>query len=99
MSLKNLTDQTRKVARKFPNQWSQPIRYVDMMEEMGELANALLGKWGEKSDQRIKSDIADSFCDILYDLLLLAYDCEIDLDSEYAKMLNNLEKRIDEGKM
>jgi len=96
--MKELTEKTRAVARKFPKQWSPPIRFIDLVEEVGELANALLGEWKEKPPSGIKSEVEDSLCDILYDLLLLAHDFDIDLKKSYLKMLEDLDKRIEAGK-
>lgn len=75
------------------------------MEEVGELAHAVLRAEGRKqiaaSHPRIKEgrdkDIADALSDILFDLIVLAEDYGIDLTEEYAQMLKKLEARIDNG--
>ena len=95
--MKELTEKTRVVARKFPKQWSAPIRFIDLVEEVGELANALLGEWHEKPDSGIRSEIEDSLCDILYDLILISHDFDIDLKKSYLKMLKDLDKRVESG--
>lgn len=95
--MKELTDKTRAVARKFSKQWSTPIRFIDMVEEVGELANALMGQWQEKPHNRIKATVEDSLCDILYDIILLAHDFNIDLEKSYLKMLKELDKRVGRG--
>jgi len=95
--MKELSEKTIAIARKFPRKWSIPIRFVDMVEEVGELANALLGKWGEKPPATIRAEVEDSLCDILYDLILLSHEYDIDLRKSYLKMLSELEARLEKG--
>ncbi len=47
--------------------------------------------------QRTEKDVADALADILYDLILLARDYDMDLEKEYVEMLVSLEKRIKKG--
>lgn len=95
--MKELTEKTRAVAKKMPIQWSTPIRFIDLVEEIGELANALLGEWQEKPPLGRKDDVEDALCDILYDLLLLSHDFDIDLEKSYLKSLKKLDERIKKG--
>ena len=46
---------------------------------------------------RTKNDIADALADILFDMVMLADEYEIDLEKEYGEMLGRLEARIDGG--
>lgn len=61
------------------------------------MANAILVREGHKGPKRAKADLADSLCDILFDLLLLAHHYGVDLDAEYPKMLDQLRQRIAAG--
>lgn len=94
-SLKELTDLTMEISNKFPGKkWSKEARLIDLMEEVGELSNAVLVKEGYKNQKRAKAELEDSFCDVLYDLLILSKEYKVDLESEYLKMLEALEKRV-----
>jgi NTP pyrophosphatase (non-canonical NTP hydrolase) len=96
MTLNEMAKKTREVSEKFGTTWSKEVRLVDMMEEVGELSNAVLVKEGHKNQKRAKAELEDSLCDVLYDLLLLSENYGVDLENEYKKMLESLEKRIKE---
>ena len=67
------------------------------MEEVGELANAIQTDEGFKSKKRKKSDVTNSVCDSLYELLLIADHYHIDLDKEYPAVLEEIETRRKNG--
>jgi len=94
MNLRELQIITKKVVKKFPGkQWGPEIRVLDLVEEIGELCNAILVREGHKGKKRAKSDLADSLVDIIFDLVLLADIYKVDLDKEYSKMIENIMKR------
>lgn len=101
MGLRKLTEKTKKVSGGFPQrfQWDKKERFIDLVEEVGELANALLIE-EKKKPQRVLhpgNSIADALCDLLFDLLLLADLYEVDLEKEYPAMLKRLKERIKSG--
>lgn len=101
MNLKNLTQKSKKIAQKFPKkfQWRGKERLIDLVEEVGELANAIL-VYEKNKPKRVLfrgNSIADALCDILFDLLLLADYYGVNLEKEYQKMLKRLEARIKKG--
>lgn len=99
MDLKKLTQQTLRISKKFPQQWDRQTRFVDLIEEVGEIANALLVKDKQKPKRTLHpgNSLADALADTLYDILLLSYQHGIDLEKEYLAMLQRLEKRINGG--
>ena len=74
--------------------WSPLERFTDLVEEVGELANAILVEESAKPEKRRNSEVEDSLCDILFDLILLAEHYGIGLGMAYGKMLDRLEERI-----
>lgn len=94
--LKLLIDKTDQVNKQFINHsdWTVQSRVLNLVEEVGELCNAILITEGYKPEKRRKSQITDSLCDILYNLLALSNQYKLDLDSEYLKMLDQLSVRI-----
>jgi len=96
LTLNQAIKETEKVCRKFPNpkKWTPHHRFAELVEEIGELANAIQTTEGYKSSKRKKSEIADSVCDILYEVFMMASIYNVDLDKEYSKVLKQLEKRI-----
>lgn len=99
MDLKQLIEETLKVRDGFSNHLGRKNRFIDLVEEVGELANAMLLNDGVKPNKyktESKEEIADAMADILYNLVLLADHYDIDLEEEYAKMLKHLKKRQDE---
>lgn len=94
MNFKELTILTKEVAKKFPGkQWGPEARTLDLIEEIGELCNAVLVKERYKSKKRAKIDLSDSMADILFDIILLADYYKVDIDKEYSKMIKDLKKR------
>lgn len=96
MRMQNWVQETKAVSSRFNHpEWSVEARTLDLMEEVGELCNAILVEEGHKHIKRKKSDIADSICDILFDLFLLADKYHIQLDVAYQEMLTQLRARQD----
>lgn len=73
---------------------SKEARFVDLVEEVGELANAILTTEGHKSKKCTRADIADSLADILYNVIILADLYEVNLEKEMKEMLEKLHRRI-----
>jgi NTP pyrophosphatase (non-canonical NTP hydrolase) len=99
MDFKKLIDETLKVRDRFGNKLGRKNRFIDLVEEVGELANAMLLYDKVKPDKYkkgTKDEIADAFVDIMYNVILLADHYKVDLDEEYLKMLKSLQKRADE---
>jgi len=96
--LKQLIEKTKTLTKKFPvPQWSAETRFVDLVEEIGELANAILVAEKRKTKKRQKAEIADSLCDCLWNIFILADIYKIDLDKEYQKVLKQVAARIKKG--
>jgi NTP pyrophosphatase (non-canonical NTP hydrolase) len=77
-------------------------RTLDLVEEVGELANAVLlvekrKKVTPAHKQRSVTDIADALSDMLFNMVVLAEDYNIDLIKDYERMLVELKKRIKKG--
>jgi NTP pyrophosphatase (non-canonical NTP hydrolase) len=102
MDFKRLIKDTVIVKNKFKTSLGKQGRMLDLMEEVGELANAMLmvdgGKTsGNPDKQKTKTDIADALADCLYDLIILADDYDINLDKEYSGMLDRMKARFKSG--
>lgn len=100
LNLNQVIKETERVCRKFPKsakEWTPHHRFTELVEEVGELANAIQTKEGYKSAKRKKSEVTDSICDILYEVLMMASMYKIDLNKEYPKVLKQLKQRIKNG--
>ena len=101
-SFQSLVDQTKKIAAQFPHHYTKQNRMLDTVEEVGELAQAILmvekiKTSNDPAKQRTVDDIADALCDVLYNLILLSRDYNIDYATEYQSMLTRLQSRLDKG--
>jgi len=89
--MKKLQERTKPIEDMFrklrERKWTPEVIMVDLMEEVGELANAVLVREKFKSEKRKKSDLRDCFGDVLMDLIFLANYYEIDIEEEYNKIL------------
>ncbi len=77
--------------------WNPEKRFIDLVEEVGELANAILFREGHKKSKSKQFDLTDSIMDVLFDLLCLANHYGIDVSEEYQKVLDDMKRRIGEG--
>lgn len=74
----------------------QPLQMVARMtEEVGELARAVSHHFGEKRPKPGEplGDIGDELCDVIFVAVCLANSLQIDLDSEWNKLLRKLTER------
>lgn len=94
--MNNYLKKTVRLIDHFPK-WIPEIRLLDLIEEIGELCNAILVNEGHKNIKRKKSGIEDSICDIFFNLFLLCHNYDIDIDEAYNTMIYKLEKRINKG--
>ncbi len=68
-----------------------------LMEETGELARLMVRQYGEQSFKKSdeNKNLADEMADVLWVLLCLANQCEVDLN---AALVQNLEKKTTRDK-
>lgn len=74
----------------------QPLQMVARLtEELGELARAVSYRFGEKKPKpgEAPSEIGDELCDVIFVAVCLANSLQIDLDSEWPKLLKKLYER------
>ena len=98
MNLNDAITRTRQVADKMPPpKWGAHQRFVELVEEVGELANAIQTEEGYKTSKRKKSEIVNSVCDCLYELFLIAGIYNVDLEKEYPEVLKEIDERRKQG--
>lgn len=93
--MKKIVEKIQKIAELFPNKMTKEQRFINLVEEIGELANAIAISEGHKSKKRKRSDLEDSFADVLFNLIVLASLYNISLEKEIDVMLDTLKVRID----
>lgn len=101
---KDLVEETRSLHRKFKSPFDKRDRVLDLVEEVGELANAVLIVEKRKTitahhprKNKTKADVADALSDILFNVILLADDYDVDLLLDYERMLADLKRRLERG--
>jgi NTP pyrophosphatase (non-canonical NTP hydrolase) len=98
MNLNEAVEKTKAVSDQMPGEkWGIYQRFADLVEEVGELANAIQVEEHWKSQKRSKSELIDSVCDSLYSLFCIAAIYEVDLDKEYPKVLEHINSRRKKG--
>ena len=98
MNLNEAVKETKRIADKMPPpKWGIYQRFTDLIEEVGELANAIQVKEGFKTHSRKKAELIDSVCDVLYKMFFIAAIYSIDLEKEYPKVLGEIDKRRQKG--
>jgi NTP pyrophosphatase (non-canonical NTP hydrolase) len=85
-SLSHYQKTTHDLAKKFNFNWSNYVQYIRLVEEVGELGEALTVHQGDRQSGSGESALADhadldeEFGDILFTLFQLANQLSIDLD-------------------
>ncbi len=90
-SLSRWTARTASVLTAFPS-WSAEVRCLDLTEEVGELARAVLVAEGRKSTD-LEEPVAQALCGVLFDVFALAEQYQVDLDVQYGDQLAQLAAR------
>ncbi len=98
-SLNELKEETKIVTSQMPDndKWTIHNRFMELVEEVGELGNAIQTSEGFKSKKRKKSELVDSVCDVLFEIFNIASYYKIDLDKEYPKVLKFIDDRRKAG--
>jgi len=98
MKLSEAAEKTKQISDSMPGEkWGVYQRFNDLVEEVGELANAIQVKEGWKTKNRSKAELIDSVCDVLYSVFCIASLYGIDLDQEYPKVLEHIDSRRKSG--
>lgn len=98
------TELTIKEAQNQVDEWIKDIgvRYFHqltnlgiLMEEVGELSRIMVRKYGEQSFKSNESDkqLDDEMADVLWVLLCLANQCDVDLNAAFKKNMIKKSKR------
>ncbi len=85
------TARTARVLAAFPS-WAAEVRCLDLTEEVGELARAILVAEGLKPTD-LEEPIAQALCGVLFDVFALAEQYQVDLDVQYGVQLAALAER------
>lgn len=91
--MQQLISEVLELGTRFPNKWDLKTHYIDLVEEVGELGNAVLVESGSKSVKRQRAELKDSFADVLFELILMADEAEVDLEEVLTQMLQELKVR------
>ena len=102
MDLKNLQKQTAAIDNQFPHKFDKVSLALDITEEVGELAQAILitekiKLTNDPTKQRLVEDVANALGDIMFDLLVMAEKYGLDMETEYLKVMDELKGRIEKG--
>lgn len=92
-TLQQLITEALEAGGRFPNKWDLKTHYIDLVEEVGELGNAVLIETGSKSTKRQRAELKDSFADVMFELILMADEAKIDLEEVLIQMLQELKVR------
>ncbi len=67
--------------------WPVEVRCLDLAEEVGELARAVLVAEGHKGTAAPAEEVAEALCGVLVDVFALADHYHVELDELYLRML------------
>ncbi|GEM_PF-6576706 len=101
-SLRELIDETAELERVFANKYDARDQYMDLVEEVGELSQAMQITAGRKhtndpAKRRTQEDVVDALCDVMFQVLRLSRHLGVDLPAEYEKVLERIKERSRRG--
>jgi len=70
--------------------WPVEVRCLDLAEEVGELARAVLAAEGHKGTTAPVEEVAEALCGVLVDVFALADHYHVELDELYPHLLARL---------
>jgi NTP pyrophosphatase (non-canonical NTP hydrolase) len=70
--------------------WPVEVRCLDLVEEVGELARAVLVTEGRKGSAAPAEEVDEALCGVLVDVFALADHYHVDLDELYPRLLARL---------
>ena len=98
MDFSEITNKTIKTDSRFKIKFNKKQMLLDLIEQIGELSEALLwvdvAKEQQGGEEKTEEDVANAMTDILYDLILLAELHGVDLEKEYLKTLKEIDRRF-----
>jgi NTP pyrophosphatase (non-canonical NTP hydrolase) len=92
-TIKEYQEWVREAWKKSSKQVDEKDELLFLMEEIGEMAEALRKLNGKKDDKKFIADLEKEFGDTLLSLITLAIRYNIDLEEAFEKTKNSILKR------
>lgn len=95
-TIKNAQEKVDEWIKTYGVKYFEPLTNLGiLMEETGEVARIMVRQYGEQSFKQsdYNKDLADEMADVLWVLLCLANQCDIDLETALKKNLQKKTKR------
>lgn len=93
MKIKEIQNWTKQAWKESNKKVDKKIELLFLMEEIGEMAEAIRKLAGKKRNKKIKTDLEKEMGDILLCLTTLANRYNIDLEKAFSKTMKSVEKR------
>lgn len=75
--------------------WDQQARMTGFVADVGELSEIIMAKHGLREMDDVDTKLAHELSDCLWSVLVLARGYGINLETEFMKTMDELDKRID----
>lgn len=103
-TLKDYQNEVKELTKKFNFNWSNYVQYIHLIEEVGELGEALTVYKGDRKEGTGKKALADhcdleeEFGDILFTLLELSSQLNFDLTTALEKTFERYNRKLNKSK-
>ncbi len=91
-TVKGLYEELNK--RRGKKSWNYSVMMQGLVTDIGELNELIIAKAGYRKVNNIEKKIAHELSDCLWSIIVIADELNIDLESEFFKTIQDLEKRI-----
>lgn len=93
MNLREMQEWTKEAWKKSDKDVDEKLELIFLMEEIGEMAEAIRKTAGQKDNKDVNVDLEKEMGDILLSLITLAIRYDIDLENAFEKVKKDIEKR------
>lgn len=78
--------------------WSGQEYMAGFVGDVGDLSKTIMAKHGLRSMEDVDEKLAHELADCLWSVLVLAHQYQIDIGTEFSRLMDELEERIEQQK-
>lgn len=82
---------------KFGRKWNREEIFIGMVTDIGELGQLVLAHEGVRKVEKLQENIEHEISDLLWGVLVLANEYEVNVEGVFLKNMKALEERIKNG--
>jgi NTP pyrophosphatase (non-canonical NTP hydrolase) len=78
--------------------WSLEEVALGLVGDVGDLAELIQAREGVRKIEDLRSKLEHELADVLWSVIIIAAECEIDLEASFTRTMDGIEKSLSEAK-